>query len=51
MEVARIVTRGPKAIRGLANIYVAFIFLCLHLSSGTFLGSRGAFSASSLHMR
>ena len=48
--VARVVTRGPEAIRGPANTYYLF-FLCLHFSSGTFLGSRGAFSASSLHTR
>ena len=44
--VARVVTRGPEAIRGPANLYYLF-FLYLHFSSGTFLGSRGAFSASS----
>ena len=41
--VARVVTRGPKATRGPANIYHIF-FPCLHFSSGTFLGSRGILS-------
>ena len=41
--VARVVTRGPKAIRGPANIHLT-IFPCLHFSSGTFLGSRGILS-------
>ena len=38
--VPRVVTRGPEVNRGPANIYYLF-FLCLHFSSGTFLGSRG----------
>ena len=32
MGVARVVTRGPEAIRGPANIYYTF-FSCLHFSS------------------
>ena len=41
--VARVVTRGPEAIRGPVNICYIFL-LCLHFSSGTFLGSRGILS-------
>ena len=47
--VARVVTRGPEAIRGPANIYYTF-FLVFTFPQERFL-ARGAFSASFLHTR